>query len=1452
MKKFLPAVLLIAGFAFAVSEKGFDVRYERTKSDQIVLNFDVDKYSIGSVEKDGVIYSTIDYKGRVTTSDKGYAAVPRFTATVQLKDDKNVDIKYSASDYVEYKLDHPLLPSRGVIARNQDPDKIPYEISPESVKDEWYPANVAENIEPFILRDIRGTTVIVHPFQYNAAKKILRVYGQLTVTLTENNDIPFNPLVRKSNKVAGEMSGIYKTLFLNYNETKAMELGEFGEILLVYTTQNGGLTSLQPWIQWKREMGYKVNLLEVPNNTDLSVSGHIQTAYNANPNILYVQLVGDWANLKSALLNSVTSTIGAQDPMLGCVVGVDQYIDLMVGRFSVQSSTDVANQINKAINYEKNPDLSGTWYNKALGMARLEGGSGADDGENDDQHQEYVRNRLLTPSFNYTTVYRQYDGGSSFVPSNATASTVSQCINDGVSILNYINHGNETSWSVAGYSNTHVNALTNGNKLPFVISVACLVGHVSWSTGDCFAETWLKKSGGGAVVGMFSSISQPWAPPMCGQDYFNDILIGGYDYNSLPGAGIVIDEQRTTFGALACNATNLMLQENPSDAATKDTQEAWLIFGDVTLQVRTNQPALISNSSTTVLPSTYSTAITSGANPVEGARVSLYKDGVNATGLTDANGNVTISHSFSPGDNVTLTVTGYNLETEQSTQMVTGDIGGTFAINQTSLSYGNVDAGSTSIRTFQITNSHGTEYLTGDITTPAGYSVAQASKEFTKDVKNTLSYAVAPNSSKIFNLTFAPTAGQTYSGNVVVTSSDTGHSSQNIAVTGTGTVPEIALSVASLTATTAPEASTTKTFDITNSGLGTLNYSLSVNYTDTKDLKASGEDIFGYKWKDSDEPDGPAYNWVDITGVGTNMGFTGIDQTISNTTLGFDFNFYGNTFNSVNVCSNGWVSFTSTATTYTNVTIPNSAEPNNMIAPYWDDLDPSSSPSGAIWYYRDTANSRFIVSYVNIENYSSTTTNTFQILIYESGKIVFQYNTMNGSKTSCTVGIENATGSVGSLVNYNTAYLKNNFAIQFQATPEWLTLDKTSGTVASGKLSETITATCSAEGLEVGTYTADITVTSNDPDDGSVVIPVTFNVSLGETGGIFAVNQSSLLYGSLEVGSNSVKQFTITNSHSSQYLMGNITTINGYTVAAAAKEEGSEAKNVLSYTVSPNSSKIYDLTFAPAVPGTYNGNITITSTDTGHATNYISVTGTGTGPDVILSEGFDGATYPPAGWSSTDVSGTTGIWSRETTGTYPTCSPQSGTAMSKFNSFTCAAGVKRRLSTPAVSLVGKTNNSLKFWMYRDNGYSSAVDSLEVYASLNGTDWTKLKGYKRYSTSNGWVENTVSLSSYDGQSVYVSFVGCSAYGNNIFIDNISVSGYAPSAPGAPSNVATSISGSDLTISWTAVSGATSYDVYSADDPYGTFSFAVNVATNSYTTTYSAAKKFWYVVSKNATK
>lgn len=64
-----------------------------------------------------------------------------------------------------------------------------------------------------------------------------------------------------------------------------------------------------------------------------------------------------------------------------------------------------------------------------------------------------------------------------------------------------------------------------------------------------------------------------------------------------------------------------------------------------------------------------------------------------------------------------------------------------------------------------------------------------------------------------------------------------------------------------------------------------------------------------------------------------------------------------------------------------------------------------------------------------------------------------------------------------------------------------------------------------------------------------------------------------------------------------------------------------------------------------------------------------------------------------------------------------------------------------------------------------------------------------------------------------------------------------------------NIVTNISGSDLVIDWDVVEGATGYDVYSSDDPYGTFTFAASVGTNQYTVAADQAKLFYYIVATN---
>ena len=72
------------------------------------------------------------------------------------------------------------------------------------------------------------------------------------------------------------------------------------------------------------------------------------------------------------------------------------------------------------------------------------------------------------------------------------------------------------------------------------------------------------------------------------------------------------------------------------------------------------------------------------------------------------------------------------------------------------------------------------------------------------------------------------------------------------------------------------------------------------------------------------------------------------------------------------------------------------------------------------------------------------------------------------------------------------------------------------------------------------------------------------------------------------------------------------------------------------------------------------------------------------------------------------------------------------------------------------------------------------------------------------------------------------------------------------PGIPSNIVTSVSGTDFVIDWDVAADATSYDVYSSDDPYGTFSLEASVGTNQYVVPADTAKKFYYIVSKNTTK
>lgn len=206
-----------------------------------------------------------------------------------------------------------------------------------------------------------------------------------------------------------------------------------------------------------------------------------------------------------------------------------------------------------------------------------------------------------------------------------------------------------------------------------------------------------------------------------------------------------------------------------------------------------------------------------------------------------------------------------------------------------------------------------------------------------------------------------------------------------------------------------------------------------------------GPDTFGYIWKDSNEPGGPTYSWIDIT---TKPGVTEVpglsdDNNTGPFAIGFNFQFYWYQVSQFWVGSNGYIAFNNGQISSPFPVIPSATQPNNFIGAFTADLnfDGATNP-GACYYWQNTANDTLIVSYENAPFWSSsaatgfiTGANSFQIILSKvDSSITFQYKVQNGTSAATTnfisIGIENNSGNVG-LQHSTGVYPPVNYAIKY-------------------------------------------------------------------------------------------------------------------------------------------------------------------------------------------------------------------------------------------------------------------------------------------------------------------------------------------------------------------------------------------------------------------------------------
>lgn len=207
---------------------------------------------------------------------------------------------------------------------------------------------------------------------------------------------------------------------------------------------------------------------------------------------------------------------------------------------------------------------------------------------------------------------------------------------------------------------------------------------------------------------------------------------------------------------------------------------------------------------------------------------------------------------------------------------------------------------------------------------------------------------------------------------------------------------------------------------------------------------SGGPDAYGYTWKNIDHGTAPpTFNWIDITGIGTQVTGLADDNFVGPFTASNGFQFYWYGTPQFYVGSNGFVSFVgdNIASPFP-ASIPLTAGSNDFLAVMLSDLNFSGTGNPATCYYWSNADT-LIVSFIEVPYWivsgnNQTGTNTFQIIMDKNNySITYNYlETDMGANTGLDniIGIENSTGTLGLAAMIDNEP-RDSFAIKFYYPP---------------------------------------------------------------------------------------------------------------------------------------------------------------------------------------------------------------------------------------------------------------------------------------------------------------------------------------------------------------------------------------------------------------------------------
>jgi PKD repeat protein len=502
--------------------------YDTTNSENIQIEYSIDKPTLKNIEIEGINYNKIILSDSFSCENSGMPNIPAKGANILLPPNQIVDkIEVVPRGQKIIQTNYYIIPIEESIPLIQKDIPIPTPDETIYKTNAYYPGKLFTNIGIHSFRGYQILILLLHPVQYNPVDGELLYYTDLEITITTIEKPHSKMLYRNLNNDFNEILNKIDNpdMLINYPKITNNNFDNYDLLILTTDTLSPNFIPLKQAHDNSGTQTIIKTLTDVGSNEIEDIRDYIIYAY-ITWNIEYVLIGGDDDVVSAPILwvegldegTTPYQTYMPSDIYYACLDGtynydgddkigettdgdnggdVDLIAEVYVGRAPVGNTGEVDNFVLKTVDYI-NRNSNDNYLEKVCLAGEYLGNHGiASYGGNyldqlKDSCSDDGYSTIGIPSDIYN-IFELYD--RDWAGNNWPTSEIVSRINSGQNIINHLGHANY-NYNLKMYS-SNVNSLTNTDYC-FIYSQGCMAG--GFDNGDCIAEYFTVKTDNGAFA----------------------------------------------------------------------------------------------------------------------------------------------------------------------------------------------------------------------------------------------------------------------------------------------------------------------------------------------------------------------------------------------------------------------------------------------------------------------------------------------------------------------------------------------------------------------------------------------------------------------------------------------------------------------------------------------------------------------------------------------------------------------------------------------------------------------------------------------------------------------------------------------------------------------------------------------------------------------------------------